>query len=914
MARTGLKGLTAFSLRLFYQEAAWKYYLLNFLHKGLVNILYLIFFTLFLKRQGTEAIPYFYITLNLSMILAQFLLLRSGTIRPLRILRTQTGLLFLAAAAFVPFFGEAPSLFVFSLLTVTMLYNNLTGLMLMEHLAQIYAPHQLKRRLSAIMAAGTLGNIVTGFGVKLLLEWISLRAIYCIGLGMIAAVLFLLPSLRRHGRGEAAESRTEGSSPPAGQSLRAIFSTAFGGNLVVWLFLLGFIVFIARYLLDFGFNLTVDVLYSTEGDFAAFLGVFTSVLDLMVVLVQFFLTSRLLRRWRLGAVLGLLPLGAMLMSLGAAISNLPVLFVFTQFLYVLLFKVFYLPISHITLNPFTEQHRARARIGINFSCSLGTLLVGVFILLFKPMLGPQVIAWGLFCLTGLMFLVVVGVDRAYVRSIVERLASGSAQHRGELVSSLRYTSYAVSRDTVGTLLRDPDPGVRLEALEAVAELQVQDQRNLLLEHLEAETDQRVLAKSFRQLIALEQGADSPALLHFLVHGKDERILASILEALGEVDHSPSLNRLIAEHLDHPNHRVKASAILWALRRSQDEKVLQRALEALVSFIEAEAELLRRTAGVVMAMHPTPFFLSALEQLLDDREQGVRGNALLALARLDTPGALGVLNRYLAKEAQPELHARALILQQRLQSAALLALSQALESMSPSDILALERSFDVDGDRLSARLAAASPEARVALRGYLQEERNQAACSFVLGVVVSGLPPVQKILELVTELPEEAHWSGFFRVLEHFDQEGGGHAGRRFFRAVLDSAWRHSLVLGLCSERGVGGESLIKLSNRRNRLLHALVHLAAAKCSKEENLHQAFDHLSDGDVVERSLARELIETVLSVALGRQLIPLFRYRHQPQRLLERPLEEHAELLATCRGLPIDRLVDEEGHPCS
>lgn len=175
-----------------------------------------------------------------------------------------------------------------------------------------YNPREAKRLYGFINAGGTVGGIASGLAVSSTVKNVGSENMLLVCAGVLGVCILLTYLIRWVGRDRfsgAAQSYVEQSPQPADskreepQGLRGLFASRYTKYIAL---ALGLSLIISN-LVDYQFNVVVEQTYTSTDARTAFFGSFTAWVNALSFILQFFLTSQLLRRLGIGATLLLLP-------------------------------------------------------------------------------------------------------------------------------------------------------------------------------------------------------------------------------------------------------------------------------------------------------------------------------------------------------------------------------------------------------------------------------------------------------------------------------------------------------------------------------------------------------------------------------------------------------------------------------
>jgi hypothetical protein len=568
-------------------------------------------------------------------------------------------------------FGAAPSL-IYATCTVLVLLPPLLPLVAFNAVLSCFHARQAKRLLPLCAAAATVGSMVVGASAHLLATRLGAGSLLILG-GLLCVASLPFPRLLSERAGQPSLPPT--SAPPAGGFL-ATLSATLGDirDVPVVRLVVGIAGFSAAavILIDFAFKAALKERYGRD-EMAAFLGSFSLAANGLVLGVQLFLASRLVRRFGVRVSLTAFPVS--LIVLGPLLVVAPG--VGMAVVAKLAEQIFRYALGGSTgeliLTPAPSQVRTRGRIFVKgIAVPAGALGAGVILSLFGEA-GPSALSMG-------ALLVAVGVAGVFLTRDARRAyatALAAALGEGRVSLDVASASASILRGELCLLLQanvaagDVDGAVRILAImndrffsfsdvePVLATLVPTAGASPLIDPAAALAIRRA---AVRAAILLAHPGDAERLLARVPPDVDPTIEREILAAasvLGASVPRARLDRAVAEGL---RTEEPARADLWA-----DAQV------ALAKHDQAAALKALRRAAVGP---DSPRRAAALRGLglLDDRkaerevlramasnDPAVFAEAASAAVRIDAQGAIETLVERLSTGPHVRASARALAL-------------------------------------------------------------------------------------------------------------------------------------------------------------------------------------------------------------------------------------------------------------
>jgi len=578
--------------------------------------------------------------------------------------------------------------------------------------------------------------------------------------------------------------------------------------------------------------------YPDTDQLAAFFGTFYVYAGLLSLVAQFFLTSRILRRFGLGPALLIAPVALAAGSLGLLISgSFWAAIVLRGSDQVLRFSIdrstvelLYLPV------PARQMSRVKALIDTvvsRFGDGAGALivLVGVTVLRLDVRAHPQTASE--MSLVALVLIVGwIGAAMAARRHYVESLRSSIYEHR---LDAERLSGQIADRATADVLLHTLDAGVPDEILYALT----------LLEHSEPQASHPAVSHLLghpspevrRKAIAVLGGTEDAVVLarvELLLRDEDPGVRAEALVYLSRFGTIDPLAYVAV--LDEVHGSAIASAIAHFLARpgpAQNIDAVRILLEAASSGDGTDRHGARMEAARLIGSLPDQFE-EQLNALLQDSSPDVARLALRAAASVGKPASIPLV---VARLADRELAADA---------------AAALVAVGSRAIPALRQALSNDGTPIGVHHAIPDVLQRMATA-----EAEQLLVEYLLDV-----DPVLR-LRAVSALNKLRQQNGD-RWLEHELVE-------TVLAAEILGHYRSYQLLGRLSEAAADNPARARVKESMDDELERIFRLMKLLLP-EHDLHSAFFGLQSGNPVVHANALEFLEHALPPRLRTLLLPL------------------------------------------
>ncbi|HPT45361.1 MAG TPA: HEAT repeat domain-containing protein [Candidatus Rifleibacterium sp.] len=617
--------------------------------KAANNLLYLAVMTTLLDKAGANALPWVYLLVNVIFIAIQFgamtyIVGREGHWL-LSMVSIPAALVSFVAAWIFPT-DLVPLLIGFFVLTMLLdLTTNQGFTAMLNHFISI---NDAKRLMPLIYASGSFGFILSGLLLKFILDFAGLKGLLLLN-GLLVLVSSVILKMLRPVEALRCEeqARTDQVQNLAGEACEV--TPSLRHPLARLLIFSSYIILFNKYLVDFLFAAALSQYFTASNSLASFMGVFGATADFAVIGLQTFVMHRVFARFPIGRVLTFMPLVLMILCSLAAFSSKFALIATVQFLVLLNSKNFTVPATTIFMGIIPQRDRILYRRDLSIACSISSASVGVFLLLVRGRISYEL----LFLIAALCYLLLAWLharlDAAYLSTLRSAMVSRSESDSDNQVASLQYVQLSERLEQLKLLLGDPDPAMRLRAVDAVAGLPHRYALELLETQLVAETDARCLNAVARNLLSINPEYSARHIIRLLAETEDNRLRSDIIEAIGKTRMRAISEDVLLEYLDHQHHRVAASAVISVVRLTRQPENLARAMRKLAEMTCSAVELMRASAAAVMGELGLPLFVPALESLAAENDTMVAANAATALSRIQTPAAMAALERLLLHE-------------------------------------------------------------------------------------------------------------------------------------------------------------------------------------------------------------------------------------------------------------------------
>lgn len=590
---------------------AWRMFFVIFLLIASLAIIKPVRNSLFLNEFGAQQLPYAFLLVALaSTIVAVFYTRLTKRFILLNLIRSTLALSALSVIGFWALLvtGAGQSWLTYALYIWVAIFGLITTTQFWLLANYVFFPRQAKRLFSFLGAGAISGGIAGGYLTRLLVGQVGTKHMLLVCVVFLLVAIYLVTQIWRRSEREI-EERFKARNRQERNELRQPVSPwkriQQSRHLTLTASLIGIGVIVAN-LVDFQFSAISSEAIRDEDELTAFFGFWLSNLSLLSLGVQLFGTSRIIKRFGVGASLYLLPSGIMIGSL--VLIAAPVLWAailvkvsdgsFKQSINKAGLELLILPI------PASVKNQVKAIIDV-FVDHLATGISGLLLILmtqFFPF-GSRGISLLIVGIVLIWYQLIRSVKKEYVRSF--RLAI--EKRTIDLDSDSIDVNDAAVRESLMKALLDPSPRKVLYVLDLVTDAGMNADDLPLIELL-ANASHAVKARAMHLAVASKSDLSAKA-------------------------------RLL---LDQSTGDLRIACLVYLASKTEDGSALLRGwvkegdVGQRVDAIHAIGILLRDIPGFRKEIEPVSFFSALLES---SRKEGI-STAEAASIRKATARAIG----------------------------------------------------------------------------------------------------------------------------------------------------------------------------------------------------------------------------------------------------------------------------------
>ena len=531
---------------------------------------------------------------------------------------------------------------------------NFSLLQFWTFLGDLFDTRQAKRLFPLIAVGSLLGMIVVGLTSRPAVRTLGTENILLLWAALIFTALILGAIVfRKFRQAKPAPAVDHASLPPPRRStewekFKDGAARLRDEPLLRNMALITFLLWTVFTVVDFSFSKVMKETYPDKNVLTAFLGTFRGIAGFLCLLIQLFLTSRLISRLGVGTTIAFHPfylsLSTLWMTLGfgyisvyaAKLGDHVLLYTFQDSSFQLLYS------------PVPVEQRARIRGFIDgYIKPLSMAAAGVLLLLGTRYLSLKHVALIGFVLAVGWLAVSATTRKGYISALLRNLEAGSPALRQAAASALRKMQDPSSLTLLAAALRRAPPDRLVPGVQFLAGFESAQAAELLVELL-AHPDARVRATATGAL-GRRAGAPHTAKILPLIEDPDARVRANAVEALGAAQ-DPALAEKLRPLLHDASTRVRVNTVL-ALAALEGAASAGASLPLLRELAGGDARA-RATATYALGRLPLDSSQDLLVGLLSDSDLAIRCAAAQALGRVGTPRVMPDLIETLA--GPPEL--------------------------------------------------------------------------------------------------------------------------------------------------------------------------------------------------------------------------------------------------------------------
>lgn len=631
--------------------------------------------SLLLKKVGIESLPSMYITNSLIIMCGSLLYLPFITKFKQTIILRRTFIVF-SIVVLVARLGISFNLtwFYFVLYLSALLFTWVYYTQfwtLATHMCNI---REGKRVFSLVVSAGLLGGGAGGLLTKTtvnLLHTDNMLFLWSASFLVIAVLMRYLDRLlvSKTGEEEVVEEK---------ESWVKVFGRGvaeFRRSHLLKSIGLGFFLYaIVVHLLDFQFNLQIDATFIAEDRLTSFLGAYYGYFYAGTLLLVIVAVSRLIKAIGVGNVMLTLPIvvGSGFLFLNFNFNFLPV--VVTKFLRDIIGNSLIESAYPLLFLPIAEKLRREAlTFNESFIIPLGMFSAGIFIMLFKPVIGIKgLVLTGTLLSAGWIYYS-LRMKKEYMSAFIHNIEDKTYFEGGDYLMDLDQLGRERSIELLKSTINDENEKASLFAMDMLARMGERQGLDVLLGFLKDKNkDARRRASA---MLALGNTKDSSIVSELLPYIKDDdaRIRANSIETIGRLD--PIVAKELSRGLlkdDNSRVRTNAAVIHWKYGNREE------GLEIMSNMMKYADSKNRVRMLYMISELGGENIIPIVEEALNDTDDDVKLYGVKALESVQGEKSVSLLIKMLSDKNRAVRRAASAVLE-KMNGAALGLLLEAMKS-------------------------------------------------------------------------------------------------------------------------------------------------------------------------------------------------------------------------------------------
>ncbi|MBL8021467.1 MAG: HEAT repeat domain-containing protein [Leptospirales bacterium] len=602
----------------------------------------------FIKNAGVESLPFVYVINGL--LVATIAAIYTRVVHRLSLTRFLGVLCILFVLSILIFRGVIALGFSsvsipYAIWSLAELYHILALMHFWTLANTVFDPREAKRLFPLIGGVGLTGMILGGVLTPV---WIHFAGSNNLLLFWAAVILLALPFVHlvaRTTRASGIVLQKQGSEPR--QSVVEGWRDLWKIPLMRTLTYVAFAMWIAAWLIDFQFFHTLDRVYKNQDSLAAFLGLFGGLTSLVGLIVQFFLTGRMLQAFGVGGVAVLYPAVVSVGAVGLCARELApagnhqssdmrsIAGVGAKFADETFFGSMHDSVNALLFNALPDDIRAGARAFLTGAMEpIATACAGILLLVLTRADFPQTgFAFLTLAICGIWMVLALRIKPDYLRALVSNLNSRNIDLQRAAYSLLSERQDVETSEVLLASVMSPDEDMALFALELL------DSRDLdtvlrLCAILPHATDR--LKVSIMRYLGKCGLAEARGPVHAELQSPDGPVRAMAIQTLGRFQAQTDLKDL-ARFLGDKDPQVVSEAIGLYLRTSG--RFRTQALAKLDKMLASSDEQLLFHAAKILQDNPQPGRLNSIVGLIEKGGEQSRAEAVRALGKIQSPKAI-----------------------------------------------------------------------------------------------------------------------------------------------------------------------------------------------------------------------------------------------------------------------------------
>jgi len=627
----------------------------------------------FLKTAGAGMLPVFYIILNiLSISVGTTLAVKN--VKNFKLPIYASSVMGLYMLWFSAVLSGATSWDVMALYSVISIYDIYVNILFWTHINQCLTIKEIKSYVGLISGVSFFGGILAGVFNKLLLAYVTIKSAFVV-CGAVHLLLPLAVFLHVEPPAGGAAFLKEGF---AGMARRQISGSKLLRTIMLIFVFSSFI----RYTIGFQYGAAISDQFRDEKSLAGFIGLFDSAVKISIFLSQIILAERLLKNFSFRSNLFFYQTGILFFSLALFFHRSFWLMIGFQFYFQLFVKLIEHNVAGALFNIFARDIKNQIKFMVEgMVFPLASIFIGIFITSFKGLAVQGYFFVFLSIAAVLYYISTIKLNDEYMDSIAAVLRSKSSAADDDGKISHEKPEFEEGFDIEFYLSNEREG--RIDMVHELGKLPPGMTEFIIIRLLRDEKDKFVMASLVKAACGHKSEKVQQQLGRTIFSLNDNRVTANFIEAAAAGGNEDMVS-YISAYIEHSDNRVRANAILAAVKLSCDEEVLKRALASLSAMARSDSARNRASSAAVMGELGLECFVGAIEKLFSDPDISVRKAALAASEKTGLPKFIPALERMKAAPGSEKLSALIDRAMARIKSGVYCKLTEVMNSFNDED--------------------------------------------------------------------------------------------------------------------------------------------------------------------------------------------------------------------------------------
>jgi len=501
---------------------------------------------------------------------------------------------------------------------------------------------QSKRLVPIILTGGRYGGIVGGFSIPILVAILgNVANLLYFWIGTIVVSIFLIAAIQVRLSSHLIDKSDGSKKKAAGKSKSQGGIALMKTNRYVAAFaIFSFLIILLRSFQDFQYSIIFREVFQDKAQLASFLGMFTGIGSAFALLVQTFITPRIIRRLGLGTANLLYPFTTLL-GLGA-MTIMPGFYsaVFLRFNNKNLQESIRNPINALLYNALPTNIRSRVGAFVAGQVvAIASILSGIILLIIRPTglaLFPLSTRW----VAGITFLIGVGYLASGFILRSEYLAALRKMLEERNIGLFRFAQQGFaeiddqSMSILVNNLREGDDDLCMYAAGVLADTGEAKAIGFIMDEIPRRSGE-CLCQLLRLLAGtpdIKENERAKKIWDRMLNSEDDECRRATMDAIVEAGLVDDYVEQIQDSLTHESPAVRARAI-QLLVHSDDLFYLAAGLQVLHTMLEEGTQEERVCALQCIGELENPRFVRRVIPYLSNKDIAVRNSAMESVERL-----------------------------------------------------------------------------------------------------------------------------------------------------------------------------------------------------------------------------------------------------------------------------------------